>query len=60
MGNLCIKGITVNQYSGSIANEEEKEDSKTDNNNSSYDKAKAELQEIKLEGNNQGSSVNIK
>ena len=60
LGNLCIKGITVNQYSGSIANEEEKEDSKTDNNNSSYDKAKAELQEIKLEGNNQGSSVNIK
>lgn len=60
LGNLCIKGITVNQYSGSIANEEEKEDSKTDNNNSNYDKAKAELQEIKLEGNNQGSSVNIK
>lgn len=60
LGNLCIKGITVNQYSGIIANEEEKEDSKTDNNNSNYDKAKAELQEIKLEGNNQGSSVNIK
>ncbi len=38
----------------------EKEDSKTDNNNFNYDKAKAELQEIKLEGNNQGSSVNIK
>ena len=60
LGNLCIKGITVNQYSGSIANEEEKEDSKTDNNNSNYDKAKAELQELKLEGNNQESSVNIK
>lgn len=59
-GNLCIKGITVNQYSGIIANEEEKEDSKTDNNNSNYDKAKAELQELKLEGNNQESSVNIK
>lgn len=60
LGNLCIKGITVNQYSGIIANEEEKEDSKTYNNNSNYDKAKAELQELKLEGNNQESSVNIK
>lgn len=70
LGNLCIKGITVNKYSGTIANvtgnnsgnnSESDTLGEEDNlpKNSNYDKAMAQLQKLQIASNEKETFMDI-